>query len=81
MNGGGLPLGLGHETHPLIGSPVRDTEHDAVGILQAVTAEIERTGSGGERTVRTAWLRPSHGGTEWETPLDAIQPEAAGADA
>ncbi|UCM88013.1 hypothetical protein [Streptomyces marincola] len=76
----GKPLGLGHETHPLIGQLVRDTKHGTCGILQAVTAEC-RYSNGGEHTVRTAWLKSPPAATEWDTPLEAIRPEPAEAPA
>jgi hypothetical protein len=68
----GRPLGLNHETHPLIGRIVRDTGRGLEGVLRAVTREPVTTGRGEPGMVRKAWIAPRRGGLEWDTPVELI---------
>jgi hypothetical protein len=66
---GGRYLGLGHESHPLLGTLVVDTASGRVGILRAIVQDDPRRRAG----LRRAWLRPEGGGVEWTTDPDAVK--------
>ena len=79
-------MGLGHRSHPLIGSRVVDTAHNQPGILRAVAPDLDTTVHRPTPTGTTpprseieaadpvAWLAPEGGGREWSTPLEFIRP-------
>ncbi|MEU7178845.1 MULTISPECIES: hypothetical protein [Streptomyces] len=71
-------LGLGHQSHPLIGRLVVDHAHDdRVGVLRAIAPDSKDNRYGLVIMVPNAppvaWLAPEGGGLEWTTSPDAIE--------
>ncbi|CAM5651550.1 hypothetical protein [Streptomyces griseomycini] len=56
-----------HDRHRLIGRLVRGTVSGRTGVPRAVATD-------GDTPKPVAWLIPEGGGTEWTTPLRAIEP-------
>lgn len=78
-------IDMGHQSHPLLGQLVADTEHGGqIGVLRAVAPDVDDIRLEPvfkvPVTPPVAWLRPAAGGTEWTTSLDAIE-EVLGANA
>ncbi|MGW5236694.1 hypothetical protein ACWEQU_31485 [Streptomyces nodosus] len=70
------PTVLSHGELPYpTGTLVKDTQHDRTGELVGVIEErIKETG---RLLSRTAYVRPTGGGIEWDVPLARIRPVEA----
>ncbi|MEW2116923.1 hypothetical protein AB0945_17340 [Streptomyces sp. NPDC005474] len=70
------PTMLSHGELPYpAGTLVEDTGHDRTGELVGVIEE--RLKESGKILSRTAYVRPTGGGIEWDAPLDRIRPVEA----
>ncbi|MBQ0825220.1 hypothetical protein J5Y05_01635 [Streptomyces sp. RG38] len=71
------PTMLSHGELPYpYGTLVEDTQHDRTGELVGVIEE--HTKKGRKLISRTAFLRPTGGGIEWDVPLESVKPVKAG---
>ncbi|MEU9187580.1 hypothetical protein AB0D14_24170 [Streptomyces sp. NPDC048484] len=70
------PTMLSHGSLPYPrGTLVEDTQHDRTGELVGVIEE--RVKESGKLLKRTAYVRPTGGGIEWDAPLARIRPVEA----